>query len=208
MYETSFHTLSERYFKASPWPTEKAIAPIVDGDHVFCLLYKEMWYRHLYARTSPTLEQRCESWDNYCALFGVILHGNVNMQLPNIWLSDMVDEFIYQFQSFCQYRGKLSTKTPEELELLKRCDQVTNPSAQQRSHPSAASGAQGDLPPSETQMPTHTAQTRRERARRVAPARLDWVERLADVRRCRGCRCGTCWASSTTFRRSSISLAS
>jgi translation initiation factor 3 subunit L len=126
MYETSFHTLSERYFKASPWPTEKAIAPIVDGDHVFCLLYKEMWYRHLYARTSPTLEQRCESWDNYCALFGVILHGNVNMQLPNIWLSDMVDEFIYQFQSFCQYRGKLSTKTPEELELLKRCDQVWN----------------------------------------------------------------------------------
>jgi translation initiation factor 3 subunit L len=124
MYETSFHTLSERYFKASPWPTEKAIAPIVDNDHVFCLLYKEMWYRHLYARASPTLEQRCESWDNYCALFGVILHGNVNMQLPNIWLWEMVDEFIYQFQSFCQYRGKLSTKTPEELELLKRCDQV------------------------------------------------------------------------------------
>lgn len=126
MYETSFHKLSERYFKASPWPTEKAIAPIVDSDHVFCLLYKEMYYRHLYARATPTLEQRCESWDNYCALFGVILHGNVNMQLPNLWLWEMVDEFIYQFQSFCQYRGKLSTKTPDELELLKRCDQVWN----------------------------------------------------------------------------------
>jgi translation initiation factor 3 subunit L len=126
MYETSFHKLSERYFKASPWPSEKAVAPLVEHDHVFCLLYKEMYYRHLYARLTPTLEQRCESWDNYCALFGVILHGNVNMQLPNIWLWEMVDEFIYQFQSFCQYRGKLSTKSPEELELLKRCDGVWN----------------------------------------------------------------------------------
>lgn len=126
MYETSFHKLTERYFKASPWPPVQAIAPLVDNDHVFCLLYKEMYYRHLYAKNTPSLEQRCESWDNYCALFGVILHGNVNMQLPNLWLWDMVDEFIYQFQSFCQYRGKLSTKTAEELELLKRCDQVWN----------------------------------------------------------------------------------
>mmetsp|Transcript_15454 Transcript_15454/g.21320 ORF Transcript_15454/g.21320 Transcript_15454/m.21320 type:complete len:522 (-) Transcript_15454:322-1887(-) len=126
MYETSFFKLTERFFKASPWPTVSAIAPIVDNDHVFCLLYKELYYRHLYARLTPTLEQRCESWDNYCALFGVILHGNVNMQLPNQWLWDMVDEFIYQFQSFCQYRGKLSSKSPEELQLLKSCEQVWN----------------------------------------------------------------------------------
>ena len=77
-------------------------------------------------QVTPTLEQRCESWDNYCNLFGVILHGNVNMQLPNLWLWEMIDEFIYQFQSFCQYRGKLSVKTKEELALLKECDQVWN----------------------------------------------------------------------------------
>eukprot|EP00983_Pelagomonas_calceolata_P102130 1158771-Pelagomonas_calceolata.AAC.4 len=29
-------------------------------------------------------------------------------------------------QSFCQYRGKVSQKTPEELELLKQCDKVWN----------------------------------------------------------------------------------
>lgn len=34
-----------------------------------------MYFRHLYARTTPTLRDRCESWDNYCELFGVILHG-------------------------------------------------------------------------------------------------------------------------------------
>ena len=36
----------------------------------------------------------------------------------------MVDEFIYQFQSFAQYRGKLAQKSPHELELLKKCDGV------------------------------------------------------------------------------------
>lgn len=42
------------------------------------------------------------------------------MQLPNEWLWEMLDEFIYQFQSFCQYRGKLTMRTAEEIALLKK----------------------------------------------------------------------------------------
>mmetsp|Transcript_35179 Transcript_35179/g.89048 ORF Transcript_35179/g.89048 Transcript_35179/m.89048 type:complete len:519 (-) Transcript_35179:279-1835(-) len=124
MYEVSFLKLSERYYKTSPWPAVELIQDVVDQDHVFCLLYKEMYFRHLYARCQPDLRQRCESWDNYCDLFGLLLHSNVNMQLPNIWLWDMVDEFIYQFQSFCQYRGKGASRSAEEAELLKQCDKV------------------------------------------------------------------------------------
>ncbi|PKA64735.1 hypothetical protein AXF42_Ash020359 [Apostasia shenzhenica] len=126
MYEGSFQRLSERMFRESPWPSVEAVAPYVDNDHVFCLLYREMWFRHVYARLSPTGRQRAESWDNYCSLFGVVLHGVVNMQLPNQWLWDMVDEFVYQFQSYCQYRAKLKTKTEEELQLLKQYDQAWN----------------------------------------------------------------------------------
>lgn len=124
MYEGSFQKLSDRLFKQSKWPAVEMIAPYVENDHVFCLLYKEMWFRHVYARLQPTLEQRCDSWDNYCNLFQVILHGNVNMQLPNQWLWDMVDEFIYQFQSFCQYRAKLKQKTDQELAVLREIDEV------------------------------------------------------------------------------------
>lgn len=124
MYDVSFAKLSERFFKTTSWPPVHMIADLVDGDHVFCLLYKEMYFRHLYATTQPTLEQRCESWDNYVNLFRVLLQSHVNMQLPNGWLWDMVDEFIYQFQSFAQYRGKLAQKSPHELELLKKCDGV------------------------------------------------------------------------------------
>lgn len=50
--------------------------------------------------------------------------GNVNMMLPNCWLWNMVDEFLYQFQSFAQYRTQLSSKSPGEIELLKECDKV------------------------------------------------------------------------------------
>ena len=111
MYEKSFSAISERYFKASSWPSAEAIARYADNDHVFGLLYKELYFRHVYGKTTPTLDQRKESWENYCNLFGVILHGNVNMQLPNLWLWEMIDEFIYPFQSMFQYRGKLSVKS-------------------------------------------------------------------------------------------------
>lgn len=126
MYETSFQSISDRFFKDSPWPSVDAVAPFVDNDHVFCLLYREMWFRHLYARHSPTLRQRIDSWDNYCSLFQVVLHGVVNMQLPNQWLWDMVDEFVYQFQSFCQYRAKMKSKTEQEIALLRQYDQAWN----------------------------------------------------------------------------------
>ncbi|KAI3717647.1 hypothetical protein L1987_69399 [Smallanthus sonchifolius] len=126
MYETSFHTLSDRMFKDTPWPSVEAVAQYVDNDHVFCLLYREMWYRHLYARLSPTLKQRIDSWDNYCSFFQVVLHGVVNMQLPNQWLWDMVDEFVYQYQSFCQYRAKMKSKTEQEIALLRQHDQAWN----------------------------------------------------------------------------------
>ncbi|KAK4775043.1 hypothetical protein SAY86_009978 [Trapa natans] len=126
MYESSFHALSDRYFKETPWPSVDAVAHYVDNDHVFCLLYREMWFRHLFARLSPTLKQRIDSWDNYCSLFGVVLHGVVNMQLPNQWLWDMVDEFVYQFQSFCQYRAKMKNKTEQEIALLGQYDKAWN----------------------------------------------------------------------------------
>ncbi|XP_019416455.1 PREDICTED: uncharacterized protein LOC109327758 [Lupinus angustifolius] len=42
----------------------------------------------------------------------------------NQWLWDMVDEFVYQFQSFCQYRAKMKNKTEQEIALLRQFDQA------------------------------------------------------------------------------------
>lgn len=73
MYETSFQSISDRFFKDTPWPSADSVAPYVDKDHVFGLLYREMWFRHVFARLSPTLKQRIDSWENYCNLFKVIM---------------------------------------------------------------------------------------------------------------------------------------
>lgn len=54
----------------------------------------------------------------------VVLHGVVNMQLPNQWLWDMVDEFVYQFQSFCQFRAKLKSKSEQDIALMRAHDQA------------------------------------------------------------------------------------
>ena len=121
IYENSFHKLTDRYYKSSPWPPAEAISPLVDGDGQFLLLYKELYYRHIYSKMQPTFEQRLESWANYVAIFDLLLAGNspVALSLPNQWLWDMIDEFIYQFQVFCQYRSRVKNKTEEEVAKLR-----------------------------------------------------------------------------------------
>lgn len=124
IYEVQFPKFTEMYFKDQPWPTPELIAQYVDEDQsfpTFMTLYKELYFRHIYANLQPSLEQRLESYENYCALFNFIL-GKFNdgascqLELPNQWLWDIIDEFIYQFQSFCQFRAK--NKIPSEAERL------------------------------------------------------------------------------------------
>lgn len=119
MYTHTFPHLSERFFKGASWPPVEGVAHLVDDDHVFCMLYKELYFRHLHANARPTLEQRAESWENYREVFSLILTKAVNMQLPNQWLWDMVDEFVYQYQSFSQNRGKLTGKSDAEIQQLR-----------------------------------------------------------------------------------------
>lgn len=75
---------------------------------VFMILYKELYYRDIYARVpgGPKPDQRFHSFYNYCDLFNYILSAEtpVPLELPDQWLWELIDEFVYQFQSFAQYR--------------------------------------------------------------------------------------------------------
>jgi len=129
-YETGFNELTERFFKDKPWPCADTVSPIVHEDGRFLILYKELYFRHIYARIreGPTLEQRFESYYNYCNLFNYVLNtdGPAPLELPDQWLWDIIDEFIYQFQSFSQFRTKLAKRTPEELDTLRRNAKIWN----------------------------------------------------------------------------------
>jgi translation initiation factor 3 subunit L len=129
-YENGFNKLTDKFFKNSPWPEAEEVAKVIHKDSLFLILYKELYYRHVYARVSggPNLDQRFESYFNYCALFNYILSAEVPvpLELPNQWLWDIIDEFIYQFQSFSQYRCKLSKKKDDETEILRSNPKVWN----------------------------------------------------------------------------------
>jgi len=112
-YENGFPKLTERFFKNDPWPDTEVITKVVgQHDPFFLILYKELYFRHIYARVAhaPTFEHRYESYYNYCNLFNFILNndGPINRELPNQWLWDIIDEFIYQFQSFSLFRSNLT----------------------------------------------------------------------------------------------------
>ncbi|KAJ1749074.1 hypothetical protein H4R22_001229 [Coemansia sp. RSA 1290] len=127
-YDNQFIRLSEKYFAKSAWPEPQYVAALVGDDGIFLTLYRELYYRHIYARLHPTLEVRFRSFENYCDLFNYILNSNgpLELELPNQWLWDIVDEFIYQFQSFCTHRSRLSKRSEEEIALLKANPQVWN----------------------------------------------------------------------------------
>ncbi|KAL0601849.1 Eukaryotic translation initiation factor 3 subunit L [Plecturocebus cupreus] len=111
IYENSWIKLTERFFKNPPWPKAEAIAPQV-GNHA----------SHIYAKVNwePSLEQRFESYYNYCSLFNYILNfdGPAPLELPNQGLWDIINELIYQFQSFSQYHCKTAKKSVEAIDFF------------------------------------------------------------------------------------------
>uniref|UniRef100_H2ZDI7 Eukaryotic translation initiation factor 3 subunit L n=1 Tax=Ciona savignyi TaxID=51511 RepID=H2ZDI7_CIOSA len=129
-YENGWNHLTEKFFSSEAWPEAESIVHIVGNDPLFLIMYKELYYRHIYARiqSGPTQEQRFKSYYNYCDLFNYILNadGPVALDLPNQWLWDIIDEFIYQFQAFTQYRCKLSKKSEEEIDILRGNPKIWN----------------------------------------------------------------------------------
>lgn len=122
LYENTFPKISDQHYDKRAWPDEREVASLVDKDEKFMILYKELYYRHIHARQSggPTLDQRVSSFLNYCDFFNLILSASspVALELPDIWLWELVDEFVYQFQNFAQYRARLTDKSPEEMDQL------------------------------------------------------------------------------------------
>lgn len=65
-------------------------------DQVFLTLYRELYYRHIYARLTPTLEQRFHSYENYCDLFNYILskYSTMNNNVEPFFCSKITNVFL------------------------------------------------------------------------------------------------------------------
>ena len=120
--------LTEKYYQKEAWPNPDVIKGLLpEQDDVFMVLYKELYYRHISTRLAPSLAQRVYSWENYSDLFYHLLGAqSPNLELPVQWLWDIIDEFIYQYESWCQYVSQLSDKTDEEINYLKENGTIWN----------------------------------------------------------------------------------
>lgn len=50
----------------------------------------------------------------------------LDLELPNQWLWDIVDEFIYQYESFCRYRSRVDRLSKEERQFLAENGDIWN----------------------------------------------------------------------------------
>lgn len=91
------------------------VARECNGDPLFLAFYRELTHRHWHAVSRPSLRDRMEGWDVYRELFDELLEGaeddSMSSQaklfvLPE-WAFDILHEFVYQFQGFCQFRTSL-----------------------------------------------------------------------------------------------------
>lgn len=138
-YETDFAELTKKYFSNQPWPTATDIASECNGHPLFLAVYRELTNRHWQAVSRPTLRDRMEGWQVYRELFEEILEADdPNYYLLPSWIFDILHEFVYQFQGFCQIRSAL-TATGRKHGILKAdgsidTDKATSTSGGQHSN--------------------------------------------------------------------------
>lgn len=120
----AFHKLSDELFKDKPWPKLDTIDESLNLHDNVKLLYKELYYRHLFFKLQNThvdIETRCEAWNNYMELFKVLIPEDDRdlrkSELPCKWVWEIMDESIYQFQNFCIYASKLKKDDPALKEI-------------------------------------------------------------------------------------------
>ncbi|CAL4155497.1 unnamed protein product [Meganyctiphanes norvegica] len=116
-----FSRLTEEYFKTQAWPDiedlygNKLVEK--DGrDDVFLILYRELYYRHIYARVQggPTIAHRFESYYNYCNFFNFILIvlSNLVLQVANRWPYWVIlVDLLFKIEVFILVNGKLKMKS-------------------------------------------------------------------------------------------------
>ncbi|WVR06875.1 eukaryotic translation initiation factor 3 subunit L [Kwoniella sp. DSM 27419] len=126
MYESGWNKLTQAHYSQNEWPEAELISPLVQNDQVFLTLYRELYFRHVYAKLQPTIDDRFQSYENICELFNYLLNseGPVPLDLPIQWVWDMLDEFVYQFSSFASWRASPKNKSEEELEALAEAQHI------------------------------------------------------------------------------------
>mmetsp|Transcript_32948 Transcript_32948/g.48326 ORF Transcript_32948/g.48326 Transcript_32948/m.48326 type:complete len:521 (+) Transcript_32948:71-1633(+) len=110
-YIGTFREITAKYFATSAWPSPEAVATDCDSDPLFLALYRELTHRHFHSISRPQVRDRIDGWHVYRNLFDLILKeaeapsdAGLGFYVIPDWAFDILHEFVYQFQGFCQFR--------------------------------------------------------------------------------------------------------
>jgi translation initiation factor 3 subunit L len=118
LYEEDFNKLTEKHYKVHDpkrdkgrWPAVEVVRDQVSDHGLFLVLYTELYYRHVYSRLQPTFDDRRGSWENYCKLLDLLIDDlaegeDLTVALPAQWIWDILDEFVYHYQTYCGFKNK------------------------------------------------------------------------------------------------------
>jgi len=126
LYENTYPKLTEDFFKTSAWPEADVVEQYVGGeDSLFLILYRELYYRHIYARVQggPSIEERFESYYNYCNLFNYILSSEspVKLVLPDQWQWEIIDESLHSTLKDKTYAEKMNKMSSGDVTEFEAC---------------------------------------------------------------------------------------
>ena len=104
-FEDRFTDIANSLYRSQRWPSSEVVGPYLDQHPAAIALYHELCYRHIYLRLTPTMDERIESWNNYCQLFELVLDDEAPFpwDLPSDWAWNIIDEFIWQFSRWSHH---------------------------------------------------------------------------------------------------------
>ena len=116
-----FNQKTEETFRVSSWPQPSLIRKELNIDMKnvydisFMILYKELYFRHLFERCQINYYDQKNSFKNYYSLFNKLLisindDDDAFPLIPNKWLWDMINSFVSQFQYFQYWKTLESSK--------------------------------------------------------------------------------------------------
>eukprot|EP01083_Nonionella_stella_P288805 982731_1 len=125
---TAFKSITEKTYQVSTWPLDLDVIKDLKLDiseektKIFLYLYRELFYRHAFDRCDITFEFMHDSFTNYMRLFNVLLKfydkNKRFCEIPNVWLWDMINSFVSQFQYYHHWRSNNKDQYKNMNELL------------------------------------------------------------------------------------------
>jgi len=106
--------------------TPQSNTPRLHTDHVFLVLYRLLYYRHVMfylaaKQIRSTLADHIDAWRTYTDFFNIALarEYSKDVVLPAQWLYELLSEFILHFQAFLQLRVNPTMLDEEEQVQLR-----------------------------------------------------------------------------------------